>query len=178
MLCKCCTQYASKFGKLNSDHRTGKGQFSSQSQRKAMLKNVQTTTQVHSSNMLVTQCSKFSKPGFNSTCTMNFQMFQLDLEKAEEPEIKSPTSVGSWKNKRVPEKHLLLLYWLCQSLWLYGSRQTGKFLKRREYQTTLPASQEICIQVKKQQLELDIEQKTGSKSAKGFVKAEYCYRLI
>jgi len=39
---------------------------------------------------------------------MNFQMFNLDLEKAEEPEIKLPISVGSSKNKRVPEKYLLL----------------------------------------------------------------------
>ena len=38
---------------------------------------------------------KFSKPGFNSTCTVNVQMFKLDLEKAKEPEIKLPTSVGS-----------------------------------------------------------------------------------
>ena len=44
------------------------------------------------------------------------------LEKAEEPENKLPTSVGSSKNKKVPEKHLLLLYWLCQSLWLCGSQ--------------------------------------------------------
>ena len=50
---KCCTQYASKFGKLSSGHGTGKGQFSFQSQRKAMLKNAQTTTQLHSSHMLV-----------------------------------------------------------------------------------------------------------------------------
>ena len=49
---KCCTQYASKFGKLSSGHRTGKGQFSFQSQRKAMPKNAQTTTQLHSSHML------------------------------------------------------------------------------------------------------------------------------
>ena len=41
---------------------------------------------------------------------VNFQMFKLDLEKAEEPEIKLPTSIGSSKSKRVPEKHLLLLY--------------------------------------------------------------------
>ena len=53
MLWKCCTQYASKFGKLSSGHRTGKGQFSFQSQRQAMLKNVQTTAQLHSSHMLV-----------------------------------------------------------------------------------------------------------------------------
>ena len=53
MLSKCCTQYASKFGKLSSGHSTGKGQFSFQSQRKAMPKNAQTTTQLHSSHMLV-----------------------------------------------------------------------------------------------------------------------------
>ena len=50
MLLKCCTQYASKFGKLSSGHRTGKGQFSFQSQRKAMSNNVQTTAQLQSSH--------------------------------------------------------------------------------------------------------------------------------
>ena len=50
---KGCTQYASKFGKLSSGHRTGKGQFSFQSQRKAMPKNTQTTAQLHSSHTLV-----------------------------------------------------------------------------------------------------------------------------
>ena len=50
---KCCTQYASKSGKLSSGHRMGQGQFSFQSQRKAMPKNAQTTTQLHSSHMLV-----------------------------------------------------------------------------------------------------------------------------
>ena len=53
MLLKCCTQYASKFGKPSSGHRTGKGQFSFQSQRKAMPKNAQTTAQLHSSHTLV-----------------------------------------------------------------------------------------------------------------------------
>ena len=52
MLWKCCTQYASKFGKLSSGHRTGKGQFSFQSQRKAMPKNAQTSTRFHSSHTL------------------------------------------------------------------------------------------------------------------------------
>ena len=50
---KFSTQYASKFGKLSNGHRTGKGQLSFQSQRKAMPKNAQTTTQLHSSHMLV-----------------------------------------------------------------------------------------------------------------------------
>ena len=101
MLWKCCTQYASKFGKLSSGHRTGKGPFSFQSPQKTMPKNAQTTTQLHSSHMLVnaSKCSKFSKPGFSNTWTMNFQMFKLDFEKAEEPEIKLPTSVGSLKKQ-------------------------------------------------------------------------------
>ena len=72
-----------------------KGQFSFQSQRKAMPKNVQTTAQLHSFHMLAKKCSKLSESGFNSTWTKKFQMFKLDLEKAEEPEIKLLTSVGS-----------------------------------------------------------------------------------
>ena len=65
-----------QFGKLSSGHRTGKGKFSFQSQRKAMPNNAQTTTQMHSFHMLAKECSKFSKPGFNSMLTMNFQMFK------------------------------------------------------------------------------------------------------
>ena len=61
-------------------------------------KNTQTTAQSHSSYTLA-KCSKFSKPGFNSTRTVNFQMFKLDLEKAEEPEFKLPMSVRSSKKQ-------------------------------------------------------------------------------
>ena len=74
----------------SSGHRTGKGQFSFQFQRKAMPKNFQTIAQLHSSHPLAELCPKFSKPGFKSTWTVNFQMFKLNLEK-EEPEIKLPT---------------------------------------------------------------------------------------
>ena len=51
----------------------------------------------------------------------------------------------------------------------------GKFWKRWEYQTTWPASWEICMQVKKQQLELDMEPQNGSKLRKEYVKAVYCH---
>ena len=51
-------------------------------------------------------------------------MFKLVLEKAEVSEIKLSTSAGSTKIKRIPEKHLFLLYWLCQSPWLCGSQKT------------------------------------------------------
>ena len=68
-----------------------------------------------------------------------------------------------------------LLYWLCQSLWLYGSQQTGKFFKKWEYQTTWPSSWEICMQVKKQQLELGMEHMAGSILGKESIKAVYCH---
>ena len=63
------------------------------------------------------------------------------------------------KARQFQKKILFLLYWLCQSL----STNCGKFWKRWEDQTTWPASWEICMQVKKQQLEMDMEQQTGSK---------------
>ena len=59
------------------------------------------------------------------------------------------------------------------TLWIVTN--CGKFLKGWEYQTTLPVSQETCIQVKKQQLELDMEQQTGSTSGKEHVKAAYSH---
>ena len=57
---------------------------------------------------------------------------QAGWEKAEEPEIKLPTSADHRKSERAPEKYFLLLSWLCQSLWLCGSQQTEKFLNRWE----------------------------------------------
>ena len=170
MLWKCCTQYASKFGKLSSGHRTGKGQFSFQSQRKAMPKNIPTTTQLHSSHTLVKQCSKFSKWGFNNTWTKNFHKFKLNLEKADEPEIKLPTYIGSLKKQESSRKTSTSALLTTPKPWL-----CGKFLKRWKCQTTLPAPWKVCMQVKKQQLELDMEQQTGSKLGKKYVKAVYCH---
>ena len=61
-------------------------------------------------------------------------------------------------------------------LWtMWITANFGKFWKRREYQAIWPASWEICMQVKKQQLELDMEQQTGSKSGKEYIKAAYCH---
>ena len=175
MLWKCCTQYASKFGKLSSGHRTGKGQFSFQSQRKGMPKNAQTTVQLHSSHSLAKQCSKFSKPGFNNTWTVNFQLFKLVLEKAEEPEIKCQHLLDHQKSKRVPEKHLFLLYGVCQSLWLCGSQETVENSERdwNARPPDLPLDKPVCRSGSK--LELDIEQQTGSKYGKEYVKAVYCH---
>ena len=100
MLLKGCMQYVSKFVTLGA----GKGQFSFQSQRRAMPKNVQTTVKLHSFHMLVRLCSKSFKLGFNGTWTENFHVYKLDLEKAEEPEIKLPTFVGSWRKQESSRK--------------------------------------------------------------------------
>ena len=83
--------------------------------------------------------------------TMNFQIFKLDLEKAEEPEIKLPTSVGSWK-KQESSRKTSTSAWLTmpKPLTVWITTNCGKFWKRWEYQTTWSASWEICIQVKKQ----------------------------
>ena len=164
MLWKCHTQYASKFGKLSSGHRTGKCPFSFQSQRKAMPKSAQTTTQLHSSHTLVKWCSKFSKPGFSNTWTVSFQMFKLVLEKAKEPEIKLPSSAGSSKKQESSSKITIsALLTMPKPLTVWITINCGKFFKSWEYQTTWPASWKTCVQFKKQQLELDMEQQTGSK---------------
>ena len=96
----------------NSAVATGlkKGQFSFQSQRKAMPKNAQITAQLYSSHTLVKQCLKFSKSDFNNTGTVNFQMFKLVLEKAEEPEIKLLTSAGSSKKQESSRKTSISAY--------------------------------------------------------------------
>ena len=52
----------------------------------------------------------FSKPGFYSTLTMNFQMFKLDLEKADEPEIKLPTSAESWKKQESSRENIYFFF--------------------------------------------------------------------
>ena len=94
---------------------------------------------------------KISKSGFNSIWTENFQVFKLDLEKAEEPEIKLPTSVGSSKKQENSRKTSASLTTL-KPLTVWITADCGKFFKRWEYQPTLPVSWEICMQVKKQQL--------------------------
>ena len=94
MILKGCTEYASKFGKLSSGHRTGKGQFSFQPQRKAKPKkcsNYHTIALISQASKVMLKILKVRLQQY----TENFQMFKLDLEKAEKPEIKLPKSTGS-----------------------------------------------------------------------------------
>ena len=78
-----------------------------------MTKNIQSTVQWHPSHTLAKECSEFSKLGFNSTWTENIQIFKLGLEKAEEPQIKLPTSIGSSKKQESSRKNIYFCFIDC-----------------------------------------------------------------
>ena len=105
-------------------------------------------------------------------------MLKLDLEKAEEPEIKLPTSIESSKKQENFRRNIYFCFIAYDKAFVWITTKCGKFLKRWEFQTTLPAPWEICMQVKKQQLELDMEQQTGSKSGKENVNDIYIVTLL
>ena len=91
-------------------------------------------------------------------------MFKLHLEKAEEPEIKLPTSVGSPKKQEVPEKHLFLLIDYVKAFDCVDHHKLWKILQEMGIPDHLTCLLRICTQVRKQQLELDIEQQTVENS--------------
>ena len=106
---------------------------------------------------------KSLQASFYSTWTVNFQMFKLLWEKAEEAEIKLPTSTGSSK-KQVFQKNIYFCFIdYAKAFDCVDHNKLWKILKRWEYQTSWPVSWEICMQVRKQQLEPDMEKWTGSK---------------
>ena len=89
---------------------------------------------------------------------------QDGFRKCRGTEIKLPMSVGSLKKQENSRKaSISALLTMQKPLTVWIARNCGKFWKRWEYQTIWPASWETCMQVRKQQLELDMEQHTGSK---------------
>ena len=95
-------------------------------------------------------------PKPSSTWTVNFQMFKLVLEKADKPEIILLTSVGSSKSKEFQKNIYFCFIDYTKAFDCVDNNKLEN--SERDDQTTLPASWEICMQVKKQQLELDMEQ--------------------
>ena len=152
MLWKCCTQYASKFEKLSSGHRTGKGQFSFQSQRKAMPENAALIS--HASKVML----KILHARLQKYMNGELPDVQAGFRKGRGWEIKLPTSIGSLKKQgsfRKTSTSALLTMPMPLTVWI--TTNCGNFFKRREYQTTLPAYWKICMKVKKQHLEPDME---------------------
>ena len=137
MLWKCCTQYASKFGKLRNCHRTGKVDFIP-----IPKKGNATECSNYCTIVLISHASKvmlkISKPSFSNKRTMNLQMFKLVLEKEEEPDIKLLTSVGSSKKEECSRKKTSISALLTMSklLTVWIKINCGKIWKRWEYQTT------------------------------------------
>ena len=157
MLWKCHTQYASKFGKLSSDHRTGKGQFSFQSQRKAMPKNAQTTPQLHSSYTLV---KLLKTPQARLQQYMNCELPYVQAGFRKGRGTRDQNANICWitkKSKRAPEIRLFLLYWLCQSLWCVDHNKLWIILKEMGIPDHL-----TCL-LRNLYAGQDMEQQTGSK---------------
>ena len=91
-------------------------------------------------------------------------MFELVLEKAEEPEIKLPTSARSSKKQESSRKNIYFCFNdYAKAFDCVNHNKLWKILQEMGIPATWPASWEICMQVRKQQLELDMEQQTGSK---------------
>ena len=101
-------------------------------------------------------------------------MFKVDLQKAEEPEIRLPTSIGTLQKQESSRKNIYCFMDYPQSLCV-DHYKLWKILQEWKYLTSWPASWEICMTVKKQQLELDMEQQTGSKSGKEYVTTVPCH---
>ena len=102
-------------------------------------------------------------------------MFKLDLEKAEATEIKLPTFTGSSKKQESSRKTFISALLTMPKPLTVWITTNWKFWRRWEYQTTWRSPWEICMQVRKQQLELDMKQQTGSKLGKEYVKTVYCH---
>ena len=107
--------------------------------------------------------------------TVNFQMFNLDLEKAEEPEIKLPTSIGSSKKQESSRKISTCFIDYAKDFDCVDHNKLWKILKEMGIPDHLTCLLEIYMQVRKQQLELDMEQQTGSKLGKEYIKAVCCH---
>ena len=145
MLWKCSTQYVSKLGKLSSGHRIGKGQFSFQSQRKAMpkdaqtRKDAQTTTQLHSSHTLV--MLKILQARLQQYVNHQLPDFQAGFRKGRGTRDQIVNIRWSSKKQESSRKtSISALLTMPKTLTMWITINCGKFWKRWEYQTIWPPS--------------------------------------
>ena len=163
MLWKCCTQYASKFGKLITGHRTGKDQFSFQSQRKAMPKNAQTTAQLHSSHASKVML-KILQARLQQYVNCQLPNVQAGFRKGRG--TRDQIANIRWiikKSKRVPEKHLFLLYWLCQTFDCVDHNKLWNILQEMGIPDHLTCLLRNLYAAQKATVRTGHEEQTGSK---------------
>ena len=127
MLRQCCTQYASKFGKLSSGHNWKRSVFIP-IPKKGNAKECSNYCTIalisHTSKVML----KILQVRLQQYVNLNFQMFKLVLEKAEEPEIKLPTSAGSWKKQESSRKtSISALLTMLKTLTVWITINCGKF---------------------------------------------------
>ena len=137
MLWKCHTQYASKFGKLSSGHRTGKKGNAKECSNYCIVSLIS-----HASKVML----RIVQARLQQFMNCELPDVQTGFRKGRGTGIQLPTSLDHQKSKRVPEKHLLLLYWLQQSIWLCGSQQTVENSERdgNTRPSDLPPEKSVC----------------------------------
>ena len=106
---------------------------------------------------------------------MNFQMFKLVLEKSEEPEIKLPTAIGSLKKQLFQKNIYFCFIDYTKAFDCVDHNKLWNILQEMGIPDHLTYLLEICMQVKKLQLELDMKEKTCFKLGKEHIKAIYCH---
>ena len=110
---------------------------------------------------------------------MNMKFQMLDLEKGEKPEMQIANILWIIEKERQFQKSIYFCFIdYAKDFDSVDQNKLGKLLKRWKYQITWPTSWETCMQVRKRQLELDMEQQTGSKLENEYVKAVYCHPSI
>ena len=168
MVLKCCTQYAKKSGKLSSGHRTGKGEFLFQSQRKAMQKkcSLQHNSHIsHASKVML----KILQAKFQQYMNRELPDVQAGLRKGRGSRDQIVNIRWIIKKARTfQKKSTSALLTIPKPFTVWITTNYGKFFKWWKYQTTLTASW-------KQQLEPDMKQQTGSKLGMEYIKAVYCH---
>ena len=167
MLWKCCTQYAGKFGKQ---------------QRPQGWKSSVFTPIPKKGN--AKECSNYYTIALISHAR---KILQARLQWYVNQEVEVGFRKGRGTRYQISDIHWIIEkarefqknFYFCfidyTKAFVCITTNYGKFFKRWEYQTTLPASWETCMQVKKQQSEPDMEQWTGSKLGKEYIKAVYCH---
>ena len=152
MLWKCCTQYAIKFGKLSGGHRTGKGQFSFQFQRKAMPKNAQITAQLHSCHTVV--MFKTLKARLQKYVNHELSDVQAGFRKCRGTRDQIVNIYCQYLSLKMQDsfrkkKSISALLIMPKPLTVWITIDWGKFWKRGEYKTTQPVSWETCMHIRK-----------------------------
>ena len=162
MLWKCCTQYASKFGKLSSGHRTRKRSILIPIPKKGNAKECSNYCTI----ALISNASKVMLKILQARLQqyMNRELpdIQADFRKGRRTRDLCQHPLDHRKSKSSRKTSISDLLTVPKTDCV-DHNKLGKFRKRWQYQVTWPASWETCMQVRKQQLELDMQQQTGSK---------------